>query len=55
MYLASNQSTPNNKHLDIDLHSLREHVAIRQVCVLHVSSTHQFENIFTKEYLYNYF
>jgi hypothetical protein len=36
------------KHVDIDLHFIRENVAIGQVCVLHVPMTSQFADIFTK-------
>jgi hypothetical protein len=35
------------KHIEIDIHFVRE-VALRQVQVLHVASTHQFTNIMTK-------
>ena len=50
MYLASNPvQHQRTKHVEIDLHFVRERVAIRQVRVLHVPSAHHFANIFTKE------
>jgi hypothetical protein len=36
------------KHVEIDLHFVREKVVIGQVCVLHVSTTSQFTDVFTK-------
>jgi hypothetical protein len=36
------------KHVEIDLHFVREHVAARDVWVLSVSTTLQFADIFTK-------
>ena len=36
------------KHIEIDIHSVREKVALGQVRVLHVPSTTQFADIFTK-------
>ena len=36
------------KHIEIDIHFVREKVALGQVCVLHVPSTAQFADIFTK-------
>jgi hypothetical protein len=36
------------KHVEIDLHFVREKVAIGQICVLHVLTTSQFTDIFTK-------
>jgi hypothetical protein len=36
------------KHVEIDLHFVQERMAIGDVCVLHVSTTSQFTNIFTK-------
>jgi hypothetical protein len=36
------------KHVEIDLHFIREKVVIGQVRVLHVPTTSQFANIFTK-------
>jgi hypothetical protein len=36
------------KHVEIDLHFVREHVAVRDVRVLHVPTTFQFADIFTK-------
>jgi hypothetical protein len=35
------------KHLEIDLHFIREKVVIGQVRVLHVPTTSQFTDIFT--------
>jgi hypothetical protein len=36
------------KHVEIDLHFVQERVAIGDVCVLHVPTTSQFVDIFTK-------
>jgi hypothetical protein len=35
------------KHVEIDLHFVRERVTISDVCVLHVPTTSQFTDIFT--------
>ena len=49
VYLASNPvKHQRTKHVEIDLHFVRERVAIGQVRVLHVPSDHQFADIFTK-------
>ncbi|KAL4581894.1 hypothetical protein LXL04_006428 [Taraxacum kok-saghyz] len=48
-YLASNPvQHQRTKHVEIDLHFVRERIAIGQVHVLHVPSAHQFADIFTK-------
>jgi hypothetical protein len=36
------------KHIEIDIHFVREKVALGQMCVLHVPSSHQFADIMTK-------
>ena len=36
------------KHIELDIHFVREKVALGDVRVLHVPSTSQFEDIFTK-------
>jgi len=36
------------KHIEIDIHFVREKVALGQVRVLHVPSSHQFADIMTK-------
>jgi hypothetical protein len=36
------------KHIEIDIHFVREKVALGQVRVLHVPSTHQFADIMTR-------
>nr|GEZ43053.1 ribonuclease H-like domain-containing protein [Tanacetum cinerariifolium] len=36
------------KHIEIDIHFVRDLVAVGQVRVLHVPSRHQYANIFTK-------
>ncbi|XP_019091099.1 PREDICTED: uncharacterized protein LOC109128708 [Camelina sativa] len=36
------------KHIEIDIHFVREHVALGQVRVLHVPSAYQYADIFTK-------
>lgn len=49
IYLASNSDQhQRTKHVEISLHFLRERVAIGQVHVLHITSAHQFADIFTK-------
>jgi hypothetical protein len=49
MYLSTNPvQHQRTKHVEIDLHFVREKVAIGQVCVLHISTTSQFTDIFTK-------
>ena len=49
MYLASNPvQHQRTKHVEIDLHFVRESVAIGHVRVLHVPSAYQFADIFTK-------
>ena len=43
MYLSSHHIQYQfTKHVEIDLHFVREHVAIGHVHVLHVASAHQF-------------
>jgi hypothetical protein len=49
VYLSTNPvQHQRTKHVEIDLHFVREKVAIGQVCVLHVPTTSQFADIFTK-------
>ncbi|KAJ9556167.1 hypothetical protein OSB04_010781 [Centaurea solstitialis] len=49
MYLASNPvHHQRTKHVEIDLHFVRERVAIGHVRVLHVPSAYQYADIFTK-------
>ncbi|KAJ9547325.1 hypothetical protein OSB04_019868 [Centaurea solstitialis] len=49
MYLASNPvQHQRTKHVENDLHFVRERVAIGHVRVLHVSSAYQYADIFTK-------
>ena len=49
MYLASNPvQHQRTKHVEIDLHFVRERVAISRVRVLHVPSAYQYADIFTK-------
>jgi phage gp36-like protein len=49
VYLSTNSvQHQRTKHVEIDLHFVREKVAIGQVRVLHVPTTSQFINIFTK-------
>jgi hypothetical protein len=43
------------KHVEIDLHFVREHVAIGDVRALHVLTTFQFADIFTKGLLTSVF
>ncbi|GJT22904.1 ribonuclease H-like domain-containing protein [Tanacetum coccineum] len=46
VYLSSNQRT---KHIEIDLHFVRDFVATGHVRVLHLPSKYQYADIFTKE------
>ena len=39
------------KHIEIDIHFVREKVALGEVWVLHVPSSHQFADIMTKSLL----
>jgi hypothetical protein len=49
IYLSTNPIQHQRmKHVKIDLHFVREHLAINDVCILHVSMTLQFTDIFTK-------
>jgi phage gp36-like protein len=49
VYLSTNPvQHQRTKHFEIDLHFVREKVAIGQVRVLHVLTTSQFVDIFTK-------
>lgn len=49
VYLSTNPvQHQRTKHVEIDIHFVRERVAVGQVRVLHVPSSHQFADIFTK-------
>jgi hypothetical protein len=49
VYMSSNPvQHQRTKHVEIDVHFVREHVALSNVCVLHVPTTSQFADIFTK-------
>ena len=49
MYLSTNLvQHQRTKHVEIDLHFVRERVAVGDVRVLHVPTTSQFADIFTK-------
>jgi hypothetical protein len=49
VYLSTNHvQHQRTKHVEIDLHFVRERVAIGDVRVLHVPTTSQFTDIFTK-------
>jgi hypothetical protein len=49
VYLSTNLvQHQRTKNIEIDLHFVREKVAFGQVCVLHVPTTSQFADIFTK-------
>lgn len=49
MYLSTNPvQYQRTKHIEIDLHFVRERVSFGDVRVLHVPSTSQFADIFTK-------
>jgi len=50
VYLSTNPvQHQRTKHVEIDLHFVRDRVAIGDVRVLHVPITSQFADIFTKE------
>jgi hypothetical protein len=49
VYMSSNSfQHQRTKHIEIDLHFVCDKVAVGDVCVLHVSTTSQFADIFTK-------
>ena len=49
VYLSTNPvQYQRTKHVEIDLHFVRDRVAIGDVRVLHVPTTSQFADIFTK-------
>jgi hypothetical protein len=50
VYLSTNPiQHQHTKHVEIDLHFMWEHMAIGDVCILHVPTTSQFTDIFTKD------
>jgi hypothetical protein len=56
VYLSTNPvQHERTKHVEIDLHFVRENVTIGQVRVLHVLTTSQFADIFTKGLPYSVF
>jgi hypothetical protein len=53
VYLFTNPvQHQRTKHVEINLHFVRERVAVGDVHVLHVSTTSQFADIFTKGLTY---
>lgn len=48
LFIHQSSSTYRTKHVEIDLHFVRERVAIGDVRVLHVPTTSQLPDIFTK-------
>ena len=49
VYMTTNPVHHNRtKHIEIDIHFVREKVALGQIRVLHVPSSHQYANIMTK-------
>jgi hypothetical protein len=49
VYLSTNPiQHQHTKHVEIDLHFVRDSIAIGDVCILHVPMTSQFIDIFTK-------
>jgi hypothetical protein len=48
-YLSSNPvQNQRTKHAEIDLHFVRDRVALGEACVLHVPTNSQYADIFTK-------
>ena len=49
IYLSTNPiQHQQTKHVEIDLHFVRDHVALGEVRILHVPTTSQYADIFTK-------
>jgi hypothetical protein len=49
VYLSTNPvQHQRTKHVEIDLHFVRERVAYEVVCILHIPTTSQFTDVFTK-------
>jgi hypothetical protein len=49
VYLSTNPvQYQRTKHIEIDLHFVRDKVTAEAVCVLHVPTTSKYEDIFTK-------
>ncbi|KAL4584621.1 hypothetical protein LXL04_009226 [Taraxacum kok-saghyz] len=49
VYLSTNPvQHQRTKHIEIDIHFVRDKVAMGQICVLHVPSSSQYADIFTK-------
>jgi hypothetical protein len=56
VYLSTNPvQHQRNKHVEIDLHIVHEHVAVEDVRVLHILMTSQFVDIYTKGLPYSVF
>ena len=49
VYFSTNPAQhQRTKHVEIDLHFVREWVAVGEVCILHVPTTSQYTDVFTK-------
>jgi hypothetical protein len=49
--MLANPIQHQRKNVEIDLHFVCERVAIGNICVLHMPTTSQYANIFTKGFL----
>lgn len=43
------------KHIELDFHFVREHIAQKELTIEHISNSNQLEDIFTKPIAFNHF